>query len=117
MSVVEVHQLRPCLRLISLLCACRSRSSTTLAKLPSAAALKRLFIRAVPDGAASRQNTFDFAVGTRNYVNADQFTDPARCCSTRIGRGLHGTDIAPHKDRHISGTDVFFADKLNICGL
>jgi hypothetical protein len=50
-------------------------------------------------------------------VDADEFTNPTRCSSTRIGRCLNGTDITTDKDRYIARADVFLTDQLNIRGL
>jgi hypothetical protein len=34
-----------------------------------------------------------------------------------IGRSFNGSDVAPDKDRNVTGTDVFLSDKLYISSL
>jgi hypothetical protein len=50
-------------------------------------------------------------------MHADQFTDPSGSRGSCVSRRLNSTDIAAHKDSHVSRADVFLSDQLNIRSL
>jgi hypothetical protein len=87
------------------------------AELPSTAALKRFFIRAEADFAASGQYALDLVVRARDDVNADQFADPSSRRGTGVRSRFHRADIAADKDRDVPGSDVFLTHKLHVRGL
>src|SRR6187402_536038 len=104
------------LRLISLNGSgrrCTRRARTQL----FAAALKGLFIRAVPGFAAFRNNALYFIMRSRDNVNTYQLANAPRGSSTGVGSSFHRTDVPAHEYRDVSGADIFLADKLDICGL
>jgi len=97
--------------------ACRLIAGITCTKLTTAAALQSFLIRAVTDSTAFRQNALDLTVRPRNNVNADQLANPAGSGRACVRRCLYGTDIAADEHGHITGTDILFADKPNVCSL
>jgi hypothetical protein len=84
--------------------------------LSPAAPAKSLFVRTQANLSAARQHSFNFAMRSRNYMNADQFTHAARSSGSGVGRSLNGPDIATNEYRHVARADVFLSDQLNIRG-
>jgi len=50
-------------------------------------------------------------------VGRDDFAERARGLCAGVHRRFHGGHVASHDDRHVGGSDFFFADQLDIGGL
>jgi hypothetical protein len=88
-----------------------------LIQLAGATAVKGSFVGAVTRAAITRQNALDFAVGAGYHVNTDQFTYTPRSSRACICRSLYRTDVTAHKNRYVTGADIFFSNELNVCSL
>ena len=48
-------------------------------------------------------------------MDADEFADTAGRSGAGVGGGFNGANITAYEDRDVAGTDVFLADKSNVC--
>jgi hypothetical protein len=76
-----------------------------------------MFIGTQAGATINWKHAFNFRVRPGNNVNTDQFTDPTRSGSARIGGSLYRTNISAHEDRNVAGADIFLSQELNIRGL
>jgi hypothetical protein len=85
-------------------------------KLSTATAAESFLVGAVTDLSAFRKHTFHFIMRPRYDMHAYQFADSSRRRRAGIGRRFNRTDITAYKDGHVTRANIFFADKLNVCG-
>jgi hypothetical protein len=91
-------------------------SGVALTQLTTRTALQlRLFVGAESGAAVDWQDAFDFGVGSRDDMHANQFANPARGSGAGISRGFHRTHVSTHKDGDVTRTYVFFAEQLHVC--
>src|SRR5260370_10179649 len=63
---------------------------------------------------ADGQYAFQAGVGARDHVDGNQLAHPAGCRGTGVSSSAYGSHIAPYQHRHISPTDLFPSDHVDI---
>jgi hypothetical protein len=67
--------------------------------------------------AAERQHRVDVRVRARDHVHRDDLADALRGALARLGRRLHGRDVAAHDRGHVAPAGLLVADELDLRGL
>jgi hypothetical protein len=92
------------------------QSAVTGVKLSAATALESFFIGTQTNVPAFWKHSFNFIMGSRDNMDADQLADPSGGRGPCIGRCFHRSDIAPDENSYVTRTDVLFTDQLDISG-
>jgi hypothetical protein len=80
-------------------------------------ALKGTLIGTQARSPINGQDTFNFCMGTRNNVNANQFANSAGGGRSRVRCCLDCAHISAHENSHVAGPDIFFSQELDIRSL
>jgi hypothetical protein len=91
------------------------RATFALSQLTSgAAALQRPFVGTQTGATVDRQHALNFSMRARNNVNTNQLANSTRRCRACIRGRFDRAHVAAHKDRYVTGSDIFFSQQLNI---
>jgi hypothetical protein len=90
-------------------------SLVALSELTSSpATLQRTLIRTQTSAAIDGQDAFDFGMGARNDVNADQFADSSSSRGPGVGGRLNSADVSANEDSHVARAYILFSQELNV---
>jgi hypothetical protein len=90
------------------------RATFALSQLTTGAALQRPLVGTQTGATIDRQYALNFSMRARNHVNTNQLANSTRRCRACIRRRFDRTNVAAHKNRYVTCSDIFFSQQLNI---
>jgi hypothetical protein len=90
------------------------RATFALSQLTTGAALQRPLVGTQTGATVDRQNAFNFSMRARNNVNTNQLANSTRRCRARVRGCFDRANVAAHKNRYVTCSDIFFSQQLNI---